>query len=62
MPRIQVTIRPDGAVTLEGQEFLGATCTEATAALEKALGLVRARETKPEFYTQDMTHEQEMVQ
>ena len=62
MPHIHVLLKPDGTVTLEAQEFLGASCAEATAPFEKALGLVSERDVKPEFYVQEENVTQEVAQ
>lgn len=62
MPRIHVLLKPDGAVTIEAQDFLDSSCAEATAQFEKALGVVQNRNAKPEFYVQDVEMTQEVSQ
>lgn len=62
MPRIHALLKPDGTVTMEGQDFTGMQCADATAPLERALGLVADRDYKPEFYVQDETLAQEVSQ
>jgi hypothetical protein len=62
MPRIHALLKPDGTVTMDAQDFLGASCAEATAQFEKALGLVQDRDIKPGFYVQDAEMTQEVSQ
>ena len=47
---IHIDIGPDGSTRIEAEGFSGTGCTEATAAIEQALGTVVTRERKPEFY------------
>lgn len=47
---ITVEITPEGAVTVQTQGFAGASCKQATAALEKALGTVTNDTKTPEFH------------
>jgi hypothetical protein len=37
-PKIEVVVDKDGNATIEGKEFKDASCKQATAALQKALG------------------------
>ena len=46
---IIVDIAPDGSVKIEGNNFVGAECTKATAFLEKALGVAGASTKKREY-------------
>jgi len=39
MKTITITITPDGETTIETKGFTGTACKDATAALEKALGM-----------------------
>jgi Protein of unknown function (DUF2997) len=48
---ITVTIDSDGNPKVEAHGFNGKGCTEATAAVEKALGVTAERKTKTEFYS-----------
>lgn len=51
MPQvITVEITPQGVATVTSAGFSGASCTQATAALEKALGKVTADQKTPEFH------------
>lgn len=46
MPHIEITIDKDGNVKTEVHRMQGAACLAATAALEKALGIVTERTEK----------------
>ncbi|MCX7008343.1 MAG: DUF2997 domain-containing protein [Kiritimatiellaeota bacterium] len=48
---IEVVIGPAGELKIEAMGFAGADCEKATAYLEKALGVSKARQKKPEFHT-----------
>ena len=48
--QIQVTISPDGEVSIEAIGFTGNTCTSATKPFEEGLGIVKQQRTKPEFH------------
>ncbi|TXI84783.1 MAG: DUF2997 domain-containing protein [Cupriavidus sp.] len=47
---ISVEISSSGKVTVQTQGFAGASCQQATAALEKALGTVTRDDKTPEFH------------
>ncbi len=49
---IQVSISPDGRVTLSTHGLKGSTCLAETEAVEQALGKVVRREKTPEAYQQ----------
>lgn len=51
MKTITVTIDPSGKSTVEADGFTGKSCTEATLALEKALGVESSvRRKKKEYF------------
>lgn len=52
MKSIEITITPDGEIQLEAVGYSGAECEQATAELEKALGVTGKRTAKPERYKQ----------
>jgi len=58
MQTVTVEIDHTGAVIVKTEGFAGATCKQATAALESALGTVTRDERTPEFYRQ-ATHPQQ---
>jgi hypothetical protein len=47
--RILVKVSPSGGITVEAEGFQGKGCTDATKAIEEALGSRTARTLKPEF-------------
>lgn len=49
-----VRVRLDGTkVTVETEGFVGASCADATAALEKALGVTKTDTAKPEYFAHE---------
>ena len=53
MPEINVIIDKDGNVHIDAIGFNGGECEKATEALERALGTVKKREKKKEFYNKE---------
>jgi hypothetical protein len=51
MKSITITFKEDGSTTIEAEGFKGNGCTDATAAYEKALGVVSKRKKKPEYHS-----------
>jgi hypothetical protein len=51
--RILVKVSPTGGIIVEAEGFHGRGCTEATKAIEEALGTRTARTLKPEFVRQE---------
>jgi hypothetical protein len=47
--KILVKVSPTGGIEIEANGFQGKGCTDATRALEEALGFRTNRQTKPEF-------------
>ena len=52
---IDITVRPDGGVTMEAINYEGTDCEQATRFLEEALGIPGKRERKPEYYKSGRT-------
>jgi Protein of unknown function (DUF2997) len=50
MKSVIVEINPEGEIKIETVGYKGNACTQATVAMEKALGSVTSRKHKPEFY------------
>jgi len=50
MREIEVTIHPDGTISIEAHGYEGADCEDATRFIEQALGKVQQRKRKPEYY------------
>jgi len=47
---IEVMVGPAGELKIEAVGFVGADCEKATAFLEQALGIAKARQKKSEFH------------
>ena len=55
---IEITVDPNGSISVQTRGFIGQTCKDASQFLERALGNVR-RETKlPEYFQQHQANEQ----
>jgi hypothetical protein len=52
MKTIEITIDESGKTTVEAQGFTGSSCTDATKAIEQALGATTHDTKKPEYYQQ----------
>lgn len=52
MKTIQIIIDPKGQVRLETKGFSGASCRQASKALEQALGLIESDQATSELYQQ----------
>ena len=50
--RIHVRVSPTGDITVEAEGFQGKGCEAATKAIEDALGTVRERTRKPDWWRQ----------
>jgi hypothetical protein len=55
---IEVTIDPEGIVTIEATGFRGNACEKATKEIEEALGLQKGRKKKAEYYSVTTTTQQ----
>ncbi len=53
-PTITITIRPDGTVEAEVEGACGPGCADLLAPFDRALGAVRERRRKPDYYRQGM--------
>lgn len=47
--QIIIIVKDEGEVEIEAVGFKGNACEKATAALEKAIGVVRSKKHKPEY-------------
>ena len=61
MKTIEIIISPKGEVQIDAVGFKGADCEKATAFLEEALGVVGARQKKPEFHQRNATKHQQRL-
>ena len=56
--KIEITVSPEGATSIETSGFTGGSCRDATRDLERALGVSGRESLLPEFYGQTNTGEQ----
>ena len=56
--KIEITVSPEGAVSIKTSGFVGSTCRDATRDLERALGVAGKESLLPEFYAQAQSGEQ----
>jgi len=52
---IEVTVSPRGEILIDAVGFKGADCEKATRFLEEALGVVGAKQKKPEYHQRSTT-------
>ena len=57
--RIHVRVSPIGEIIVEAEGFQGKGCEAATKAIEDALGKLRSRVRKPDFWRQAQSHRNE---
>jgi len=55
---IQITVSPEGAVSVKTNGFTGSSCKDASRFIEQALGTSGRESLLPEFYNQASTGEQ----
>jgi hypothetical protein len=55
---IEITVSPEGAVSIKTAGFTGSSCKDATRELERALGVSGRESLLPEFYGQVSTGQQ----
>jgi hypothetical protein len=55
---IQITVTPEGSVSIKTSGFTGSSCKDATRDIERALGVAGRETLLPEFYNQTSTGEQ----
>ena len=56
--KIEITVSPEGAVSIKASGFAGSSCRDATRDIERALGVAGTEHLLPEFYNQTSTGEQ----
>jgi hypothetical protein len=49
---IEITVSPEGAVSIKTTGFTGSSCKDATRELERALGVTSKETLLPEFHLQ----------
>jgi hypothetical protein len=60
-PTVEITINPQGEISIDAVNFKGADCEKATAYLEEALGVVKNRAKKPEYYQERRSRSQQKL-
>lgn len=60
-PTIEVIVSPAGDISINAIGFKGADCEKATQALEEALGVVKDRVKKPEYYARTNARNQQRL-
>jgi hypothetical protein len=58
---IEVVVNTDGTLKIEAMGFAGADCEKATAFLEHALGVARARKRTGDYYKSVMVKKQQRL-
>ena len=56
--RIEITVSPEGSVSIKTAGFTGSSCRDATRDLERALGVSGREHLLPEYFNQTSTGEQ----
>ena len=56
--KIEITVSPEGSVSIKTSGFTGSSCKDATRDIERALGVAGRETLLPEFYNQTSTGEQ----
>ena len=56
--KIEITVSPEGSVSIKTSGFTGSSCRDATRDLERALGVSGREHLLTEFYNQTETGEQ----
>ena len=55
---IEITVNPEGGVSVKTNGFTGSSCKDASRFIEQALGTCGRESLLPEFYNQASTGEQ----
>jgi hypothetical protein len=55
---IEITVSPEGSVSIKTQGFTGSSCRDATRDLERALGVSGREHLLPEYFNQTSSGEQ----
>ena len=56
--KIEITVSPEGAVSIKTAGFTGSSCKDATRDLENALGVAGRETLQPEYFQHGNTGEQ----
>ena len=55
---IEITVAPEGSVSIKTSGFTGSSCRDATRDLERALGVAGRESLLPEYFKQAHTGDQ----
>ena len=55
--KIEITVNPEGSVSMKTTGFTGSSCLEATRELERALGMSGRESLLPEYFVNNETHD-----
>lgn len=55
--KIEITVSPEGSVSIKTSGFAGSSCRDATRDLERALGVSGREHLLPEYFNQTSTGE-----
>lgn len=61
MKTIEITVNPQGQITLQTKSFTGSTCKEASRLIEQALGIVLSDRPTAESYQSESVPQQQHV-
>lgn len=56
--RIEITVTPEGSVSIKTSGFVGSSCRDATRDIERALGVAGTEHLLPEYFQRNSTGEQ----
>ncbi len=56
--KIEITVTPEGTVSIKTSGFTGSSCRDATRELERALGVTGREQLLPEYYQRASTGQQ----
>ena len=55
--KIEITVTPEGSVSIKTTGFTGSSCRDATRELERALGMSGRESLLPEYFVNNETHD-----
>jgi hypothetical protein len=55
--KIEITVTPEGSVSIKTAGFTGGSCRDATRDMEKALGLAGREHLLPEYFVNNETYD-----
>ena len=61
MKRLEVIVHPSGELEVDAVGFRGASCEQATAFLEQALGTVQRKQRKPEYQLRALRQQKQAI-